>query len=183
MRIDWKNISIKDLAGLVCGHLKKNGVEATLVGGACVSIYSKNKYVSGDLDFITYTPTGELEKVLNALGFARASRRHFEHPDCEFFIEFPAPPVSIGSEPVRDFLLLKTKFGSIRILTPTDCVRDRLAAYFFWDDMQSFDQALLVARGNDINMPAIREWAKREGNREKFRKFRSELKKKQNNKR
>lgn len=177
MKIDWAEIGIRDLAGLICEHLKKNEIEATLVGGACVSIYSGNKYISSDLDFITYSLTRELEEILKPLGFARKSRRHFEHPDCRFFIEFPAPPIAIGSEPVRDYQLLKTKFGRIRILTPTDCVRDRLAAYFFWDDMQSLEQALMVAKRQNVSIAAIKRWAEREGCGKKMRKFLCEFKK------
>lgn len=177
MKINWAEIGIRDLAGLICEHLKKNGIEATLVGGACVSIYSGNKYISSDLDFITYSLTRELEEILKPLEFVRKSRRHFEHPDCKFFIEFPAPPIAIGSEPVRDYQLLKTKFGRIRILTPTDCVRDRLAAYFFWDDMQSLEQALMVAKRQKVNIAAIKKWALREGSSKKMRKFLYELKK------
>jgi len=45
--------------------------------------------------------------------------------------DFPAPPVSIGDEPISKFNNLKTRFGTICLLTPTDCIKDRLAAYFF----------------------------------------------------
>ena len=50
MKIDWKKISTKDLAALVYQHLKKDGIDVVLVGGSCVTIYSKDKYVSQDLD-------------------------------------------------------------------------------------------------------------------------------------
>jgi len=32
------------------------------------------------------------------------------------------------------------------LLTPTDCVKDRLAAYFFWNDLQSLGQAVMVVK-------------------------------------
>lgn len=35
--IDWKHIDIKDLAGLVSKCLREDGIDAVLVGGACVS--------------------------------------------------------------------------------------------------------------------------------------------------
>jgi len=46
MKIDWKNIDIKELAGLISESLRMDGIDAVLVGGACVSIYSKNRYMS-----------------------------------------------------------------------------------------------------------------------------------------
>ena len=52
MKINWKKLDVKKVAALICEHLKKNNVVATLVGGACVSIYTKNKYVSLDLDYV-----------------------------------------------------------------------------------------------------------------------------------
>ena len=39
MKVDWKNISIKDLAGYLSEELRKKGGDVILVGGACVTIY------------------------------------------------------------------------------------------------------------------------------------------------
>jgi hypothetical protein len=47
---NWKKISLEDLAGLISDELKKSGIEAIPVGGACVTIYSSNRYQSHDLD-------------------------------------------------------------------------------------------------------------------------------------
>ena len=55
MKIDWKKIGIKALASIVSDKLNENGIDAILVGGACVSIYSENKYLSSDLDFVSST--------------------------------------------------------------------------------------------------------------------------------
>ncbi len=46
------DMSREELAAYVCSHLDKSGIEVTLTGGSCVSIYSDNRYVSLDLDFI-----------------------------------------------------------------------------------------------------------------------------------
>lgn len=58
--LNWKNISLKDLAGYLSEELRKEAIEIILVGGACVTIYSKNRYQSHDLDFVTYE---DLRKV------------------------------------------------------------------------------------------------------------------------
>jgi hypothetical protein len=49
-----KDMSIGELAAFISSHLKRNGIDAILSGGSCVSIYSENKYVSLDLDFIEF---------------------------------------------------------------------------------------------------------------------------------
>jgi hypothetical protein len=62
MKIDWKTIGIKELAALVSEKLRKGGVDSILVGGACVSIYTKNKYQSFDLDFVTHAAIKEVKR-------------------------------------------------------------------------------------------------------------------------
>ncbi len=45
-----EKLSLQELAALICERLKKEGLQATLSGGACAEIYSNEKYVTGDLD-------------------------------------------------------------------------------------------------------------------------------------
>lgn len=175
MKTAWEKITIRDLTAVISDVLRKNGIEVTLVGGACVSIYAKNKYISYDLDFITESSLKELVPILGELGFKKKNGRLFENPECKFLIDFPVPPIAIGNEPVLEFNSLKTKHGIILLLTPTDCVKDRLAAYFFWDDRQALEQAVLVTRSNKVNLAKIRKWAEREGETEKFKIFQKKL--------
>lgn len=52
----WKKLGIREAAAAMCSHLQESGIEASLVGGACVSIYSDNAYESFDLDFVSHEP-------------------------------------------------------------------------------------------------------------------------------
>lgn len=45
--------SIEELAVIISEALEAAGITATLSGGGAVSIYSKNRYMSHDLDFVT----------------------------------------------------------------------------------------------------------------------------------
>jgi len=175
MKIDWQKIDIEQLAAIISSHLKRNGIETVLVGGACVSLYSDNQYVSYDIDLITGSSIKKIIPVLEELEFKNTGGRLFENPKCRFLIDFPAPPVSIGNEPVLKFNNLKTRFGTINLLTPTDCVKDRLAAYFFWDDRQALNQAVMVAKRNKIYLQKIRKWAEKEGEIEKYGFFRKKV--------
>ena len=168
MKIDWKKISIKDLAALICKKLNDNDIDAVLVGGACVSIYTKNKYVSYDLDFVSHTSLKEISSVLSDIGFRRESTRHFIHKDCPFYIEFVAPPLSIGSEPVKLRKKIKSRLGELVLLTPTDSVKDRLAAFYHWNDLQALEQAVLVAKAQKVSLREIKRWSGNEGHAEKY---------------
>jgi hypothetical protein len=79
-------MSIGELAAFVCFHLSTKGIKVTLTGGACVSIYSKNKYQSYDLDFIEQFGVKqiELKAALKEIGFNQTGR-HFITADCMLF--------------------------------------------------------------------------------------------------
>jgi hypothetical protein len=171
MKVDWENIEIKKMAAIISGHLQKNGIEAVLVGGACVSIYSDNKYLSYDIDLITTSSIKRMIPLLEELDFKNSGGRLFENPRCKFLIDFVAPPVSIGDSPVSEFNYINTSYGTICLLTPTDCVKDRLAAYFFWNDLQSLDQAVMVAKRNKIDIQDVKKWSEKQGELDKYNIF------------
>ena len=175
MTVQWPFLSTLETAAVICSHLSQNGIDATLVGGTCVSIYSDNKYVSGDMDFVTHSPLREIKKVLSDLGFASTKGRLFEHPDCPFFLDFPAPPLAIGNEPVSRTCLLKSGKYELKLLTPEDCVKDRLAAFYYWNDYESLEQALLVAKENNVSITELSKWSKNEPNGNKFSFFLSRI--------
>ena len=176
MKINWEKITVRKLASVIASRLHEHGIEALLVGGACVTIYSKNRYVSGDLDFVSYASLKEIEQVLSALGFHRQGSRHFVKKLCPFFIEFVAPPPAVGKEPVRAVKEIRTATGVIRLLTPTDTVKDRLAAFYHWSDPQALQQAILVAEAQNVNFREIKRWSLEEGHDLKYRKFLEALK-------
>jgi len=169
------NIDLKSLAFLVYTTLKEHGIEAVLVGGACVSIYSENRYMSHDLDFITYEELKKVEKPLEKLGFRRIGRC-FTHEKCSYLIDFVNPPIAVGHESIRSFETLTSSLGSLKLLTPTDCVKDRLAAFFHWGDPQSLEQACLIAKNQPIDLDDVTAWAKKEGYSEQMQQFLDNIK-------
>jgi hypothetical protein len=56
-------------------------------------------------------------------------------------------------------------------MTPTDSVKDRLAAYYHWNDQQALEQALMVAESQKIDFHEIKRWSAQEGHSEKHRQF------------
>ncbi len=122
-------LSIGELAAFIAGHLRARGIHVVLVGGACVCIYSDNEYRSFDLDFITtgITSRRTIRLALEEIGFTE-EQRYFKHPETEYFIEFPSGPLAIGDEPPGEIAVLSYPTGMLRLLSPTDSVKDRLAA-------------------------------------------------------
>ena len=168
---------ISEIAAIVSAALEKAGITAVLSGGAAVSMYSDNAYTSLDLDFVSNASPERIEPVLAALGFKRGRGRFFTHEHTTYFVEFPSGPVSFGNDVVREWGRIETASGTIQIITPTQCVMDRLAAFYHWSDPQALDQAIAVARTQDVDLPAINAWSKREGFTEGFERFRRNLEK------
>lgn len=151
--------SLETLAGIVSETLERAGVAAVLCGGAVVSIYSHNEYQSHDLDFVTSDGLRRLGTVMAELGFEPGKGRYFVHPHTEFSVEFPAGPVMIGDQLVTEVAHHRTQGGTVRLLTPTDAVKDRLAAFLHWNDRQGVEQALQIIRRQAIDMGKVEQWA------------------------
>ena len=67
------------------------------------------------------------------------------------------------------------------MLTPTDCIKDRLAAYYHWDDEQCLQQAVWVAQQNEFDLESVREWSIKESAEDKFVVFEGMIKSNINN--
>ena len=169
-------MSAEELAGLVCETLANVDITATLTGGACVAIWSEGKYVSRDLDFIEEgpVPRRRVKDALTKIGFQERDR-YFIHPETEVFVEFPTGPLTVGDERVYEVENRNTGTGNLRLLTPTDCVKDRLAAFFYWNDTMALEQAVLVAMAQPIDIADLRRWAKAEGKIDELSTFEAAL--------
>jgi hypothetical protein len=171
-----KNMSQVELAAFVQSHLQQAGISVVLSGGSAVSFYSSNKYVSKDLDLINanFARRREIMTVMEKIGF-REQGRYFINPDTEYFIEFPDGPLSVGEEPVKEINEFELSTGTLRIISPTDCVKDRLCAYYFWNDLQGLAQAILVTRNQKVDLKEVKRWSMGEGKESDFEIFREKL--------
>jgi hypothetical protein len=145
-----------------------------LSGGCCVEIYSNGKYTSDDIDLVDRFNGGhrKIKEVMHRLGFREHSvKRYFVHRDTPYFIEFPRGPLGVGDAPVDKIEEKSYCTGVLKLLTPTDCVKDRLAAFFYWDDTESLVQAVWVTQENVVDLQAVKKWAEQEGMEEKFETF------------
>lgn len=150
-----------ELGAIVCRALAAIADEPVLVGGAVVSIYSDGRWVSDDLDFVSWLDDRRRRPAMEALGF-RKQGAYYVHPDTELFVQFVNPPVMIGGKHVRVPATLPTRAGPLRILAPLDCVLDRLAWHLDRGDTETLDQAIDVARRHRVPLGDIEAWLARE---------------------
>jgi hypothetical protein len=167
-----KNMSMIELASYICSELEKADIEVVLSGGSCVEIYSRGDYTSYDLDLINrYNDTFfKIKTVMEKLDF-KEEGKYFIHKDTKYFIEFPSGPLGVGDSDVKLIEKIVTKYGTLKLLTSTDCVKDRLAAFYHWDDNQSLTQAVWVAKKNDIDLEDLKLWSEKEKSLDKFQIF------------
>jgi hypothetical protein len=170
-------MAVERLAAVVCDALERRGFVAVLTGGACVMIYAKGGYVSRDLDFVV-APSGrlpEVESVLGELGF-HARGRVYVHPEAAMAVDVGSRwPPAVGQEILKPPIPRRVCGRRLRMLSPTDCVKDRLAAFYHWEDRQALEQAVLVSLAQRVNMREVGRWSRAEGRADRFAEFRREL--------
>lgn len=161
-----------ELAAYIQLALAKEGIHMILTGGAVVAIYTKGQYSSLDIDLVGngFESDRVIKLVMKELGFSRPGK-HFTHPKSKYLVEFVAGPPSVGEEPIRSTKTLSLSSGKLKMISPTDCVKDRLAAFFYWHDRNSLKQAVMVARAQHVKQSEIKGWAKKEGKENEYQVF------------
>lgn len=79
-------------------------------------------------------------------------------------MEFPSAPLMVGDEHISSSAVnaIETRQGVLRLLTPTDCVKDRLANYYYFKDRQCLEQALMVMKAHPVNFQSLKNWHENE---------------------
>lgn len=133
-----------EVGAYVQTHLRKKGLDVVLSGGASAGVYTSGRYVSKDLDMIRgFSSTRKkLKPAMMEIGFEEQLTGLFKHPDSVQLIDFQPGPVMVGGEVADQVVEIKYSTGTLRVISATDCVKDRLAAYFHYDDRQGLAQAV-----------------------------------------
>lgn len=155
------NTTRAELGAIVCEALTDAlGDHPVLVGGAAASIYSKGRYRSDDLDIVTYRDRQKIAPLMRGLGFV-LSGAHWNHPDTKLMVQFVAPPTMIGSRHVREPRHMRTRNGSLPIISALDSACDRLT-WHLSGDAQALDQCADIVIAQKISLPRIRAWLRKE---------------------
>lgn len=169
--------SLTTVALCVGDVLRRKGVRAVLTGGACASLHTRGAYQSADVDFVLSgrVTRMQLDAAMATVEFERIGD-HYVHPRARFFVEFPNGPLAIGSDYSIRPIEYAIRGTRALVLSPTDSCRDRLAAFFHWNDRQSLAVALTIARRNRVNLALLRRWSAGDGHENRFDEFLTELK-------
>ena len=165
-----------ELAALVVETLAGASIDVVLVGGSCVCVYTNERFGSLDLDFIdmSYARKKEVPAALVEIGFAsHGASRYFEREGCQWSLEFPTAPLAVGHELITSDRVaeMETDAGTLRLLSPTDCVKDRLLWWYLEHDKQCWEQALDIARHQKILWDDLKRWREGEGYADQFDSF------------
>lgn len=142
-----------------------------------MAVASRSILTTANLDFIEEgrSTRKKIADCLREIGF-QEKNRYFTHTDTRFFVEFPAGPLAIGDEPVSNITQLEFATGTLRLLSATDCVKYRLAAYYHWKDRQCLDQAIMVSTDAEVDIDEVERWSRHEGMTEEFERIKEQLK-------
>jgi len=171
------NSTLTDVCFAVCTALDAVGTIAVLTGGSAATYYAPERYQSRDADFILtmYRVREAGPAALEQLGFCVGEDQIYRHERTKFTLEFPHGPLAIGAELIKRYETVRRDDQVLHIISRTDSVRDRLAAFFHWSDRSALVTALGVAESGDIDLAAIKAWSEREGEADKFREFSDRL--------
>lgn len=171
-----KKMSRKQFAAAVVEQLSRFDISCVLVGGSCLSIYTNERHRSHDLDFISPSSIGDISAALAEIGFER-SGRYFKHQSSKFYVEFPTGPISIGNETdIKPRGILKVGRTVVRMLSPSQSVMDRLAAWYYWNDRRSLIHAIWICDAQPVSFTKLKAWSKAEGQTERYEEFVRQLK-------
>ena len=163
---------LRGVAFAVGRALAQHGIRAVLTGGACASLYAAGRYHSDDLDFVLEdrVEVANLDRAMASVGFVRDANR-FVHSRSDFWVEFPRGPLAVGADLDVRPIGWREPAGSVLALSSTDSCRDRLAAYFHWNDRQSLETAVAIATHNKVDLDRIGRWSAGEGHSARFEEF------------
>jgi len=175
--VKLSGLSTEELAAVVGDALERRGLTAVLTGGACVMIHAEGRYVSRDLDFVLAPQAllAEAEAALAELGF-RAAGRVYVHPELDMAVDVGNRwPLAVGQQVLKPPPRRRVAGFYLRMLSPTDCVKDRLAAFYYWNDQQALEQAIMVVLARRVSMREIGRWSRAEGATAKFLELQREV--------
>lgn len=143
-------------AAVISEVLRRQGMQATLVGGGAIEFYASDVYTTTDLDFIVEGPRDAIDDALTTFGFARRGR-HWVMGD--LFVEVPG---NWMSDPVD---VIDVGSLSLRVVRREIVLADRVIGFKYWRTTAYGAQAvaLLLAFGDSLDEALLRGRLREEG--------------------
>ena len=168
--------SLQDVCFAVCTALDQVGTIAVLTGGSAATYYAPQAYQSEDADFIVTLKADSVAAatVIRDLGYSNHGGT-YKHGNNPFTLEFPPGPLAIGDELITEYDTVRREDQTLYLISRTDCTRDRLASFYFFNDRSALAAAIAVASTGKVDLTKIEQWSIKEGQSYRFAEFRAHL--------
>ena len=142
--------------------LKEEGVDAILVGGEAIDLYTAGNFATSDIDLLV-TNRAVTEKLLNKFGFGKEANGLWFNKDLNIVIQVIPEPYSGDPARLRKF---RIKDFELRVAAPEDLIANRLYSKKFWKSNPQRDSeqaiALLKIFADSIDNTYLNKVAKRD---------------------
>lgn len=127
--------------GFFSEKLKEKGVNAVIVGGEAIDIWTGGTFASADIDLLVQSKK-IAENLLNKFGFEKKANTLWLNKDLAIVIHVMESSYSGDSSKLK-----KMRIGKYEILiaSPEYLIKDRLCSYKFWKDNPQSDMEKTVA--------------------------------------
>ena len=127
--------------GFLTKTLEQNGVEAVLVGGQAIDIYTAGTFATTDIDLVVDNKI-IAEKLLNRFGFGKEANGLWLNEDLAIVVQVISQTYSGDSNKLRKFIV---RDYEIRVAAPEDLIQNRLYSAKFWKSNTQRDMEESIA--------------------------------------
>lgn len=175
-RIQFRGKGMREVAALVAAHLTSLGYDPVLIGRACASFYGGASIKPKEIEFIIRDySVADVSEAMAGMGYSPSDDRTFANSSSSYDVVLSPGPLAVGDDIITKIGSIRALGKSVRLLTPTDCVRHRLATYYRWGDAQALEEAVKVALRHKIDLDLIKRWSEWEWASDRFGEFMREL--------
>jgi len=147
-------------AAIVCEALRREGLEATAVGGAAIELHAPDAYATSDLDLVVTERfsvdwSAAQARTFQALGFIR-NARHWVRDD--LYVEIPGRTMA---DPV---VVMRIDPFPLRVVAKEVVLADRIVGFKYWGvtDYGLHALAMLTAFGSELDEAVLQRHLERE---------------------
>jgi hypothetical protein len=127
--------------GFLTSKLKESGVDAILVGGEAIDLYTAGMFSTSDIDLVVDNKT-MTEKLLNRFGFGKKANGLWFNSDLNIVIQVIDQSYSGDADRLKKF---RVKNYELRVAAPEDLIQNRLYSAKFWKSNTQRDMEESIA--------------------------------------
>ncbi len=127
--------------GFLTAKLKESGVDAILVGGEAIDLYTAGTFATTDIDLVVDNKT-VTEKLLNRFGFGKKANGLWFNSDLNIVMQVIDQSYSGDPNRLKKF---KVKDYELKVAAPEDLIQNRLYSAKFWKSNTQRDMEESIA--------------------------------------